>query len=1123
MYSESTLPKARSTESNNDWNKKMADFENEYSNVTNESQRLFNRTPVISGKENVPLDSAVKSARKQKNAASRAQDMQFVADIGQELLLECRKLQLLIAEKDEKLKESDSLRSQLEATIENLEVRVRHLDESEYRYKEENWNLELKIQELESESSETSHRLSKLNLENSRTLQMYTAQVDALESMQARHSELTSDLDSWKSKHESEMLNYEQLIANLQRDNEALSKSVANLNEQLASQVYVEPNDEAIKERYDEPQEAEEGGLSEDPKTPERSPPMSPVKATPAHRAALEGETLRASLGHAHRAISTLRGALYREKTEKLELRRLLAEVQEEMECLKNSKSSKRAKVSSAQSTKRTTLLGNNGRRSQYRISNDLDEMEGDIEWETFNGSNEAFASANEISASETDGFETAHDQPTSEEEAFSDRTETEAYQTVAESIPDTGPSDDDDDTETESSAVNTGVSRQRSAISGSDITDDDDEVMGSRILRSKLSRRNLYQKRDSDNFGTPMPLFDELGSSPFGGTHATPTKTKVDVRDAGAMTDPWAPEIVYIEREITTESVMAGAAALSMVTISKDDYNSLVNRKATPPNTISADAESASLAFLGKDEHDSLTNRKESAAADAESLSLVTLSRPEYESALNRKAMQSLEAGTAALSMVIHPEDEYESPSKPSPAAAASVTADAAGPAAISNTRADGNGDEYESLARLPPHAAASLTDAGSAFPVSVSNTPADGKGDEYESLSRPPLATATSLTAAVVGRDVPVALSNTLADGNRDEYESLSRLPPAAAAGPAISVAISSTPADNKTMLGSFKYEDDEQSRAEHGPGEPVVSSDNFSRRSVPIAPLMLQAITQTMIGEYLWKYTRRKGRQTLSENRHKRYFWVHPYTRTLYWSDKNPSAGGEIKAKSAPIEGVRVAHDDNPFPPGLYHKSLVILTPSRTLQVTCLTQERHETWFSALSFLLLRTNTIPRVTVRQGGNVTEESQVSAISGSLRSGQELINTLGNSQPANTLQFGTNVSISSYNSRTTSSAPPRIHNTFKQPFRVVDQGSMGRWTSLFRPSTGSLRQRSKNESQQAPIGIYEAQEAIDSTDELQAQMEREVHEMGGLENVRVCCDGKHDVSTLHRASHHHK
>ncbi|KAK9387576.1 meiotic cell cortex C-terminal pleckstrin homology-domain-containing protein [Lipomyces mesembrius] len=1038
----------------------MADFENEYSNVTNESQRLFNRTPVISGKENVPLASAVKSARKQKNAASRAEDMQFVADIGQELLLECRKLQLLIAEKDEKLKESDALRSQLEAAIENLEVRVRHLDESEYRYKEENWNLELKIQELESESSETSHRLSKLNLENSRTLQLYTTQVDALESMQARHSELTSDLDSWKSKYESEMLNYEQLISNLQRDNEALSKSVANLNEQLASQVYVEPNDEATKERYDEAQEAEEGELSEDPKTPERSPPMSPVKATPAHRAALEGETLRASLGHAHRAISTLRGALHREKTEKLELRRLLAEAQEEMECLKNSKGSKRTKVVSAQSTKRTTLLGTNGRRSQYRISNDLDEMEGDIEWETFNGSNEAFASANEMSASETDGFETAHDQPTSEEEAFSDRTETEAYQTVAESIPDTGPSYGDDDTETEYSAVNTGVSRQRSARSGSDITDDDDEVMGSRILRSKLSRRNLYQKRDSDNFGTPMPLFDELGSSPFGGTHATPTKTtKVDVRDAGAMTDPWAPEIVYIEREITIESLMAGAAALSMVTISKDEYDSLANRKATSANTISAAAESASLAFLGRDEHDSLTNREgtpESVAADAESLSLVTISRAEYESAMNRKAMQSLEAGASALSMVVHPEDEYESLSRPAPATAASPTADTAGPA----------------------------------FPVAISNTPADGIGGQYESLSRPPPATAAPLTAA--------------------------------AAGPAVPVAISTTPADGKTMLGSSNYEDDEQSRTGHVPGEPVMSSDKFSHRSVPTAPLMLRAITQTMIGEYLWKYTRRKGRQTLSENRHKRYFWVHPYTRTLYWSDKNPSAGGEIKAKSAPIEGVRVVHDDNPFPPGLYHKSLVILTPSRTLQITCLTQERHETWFSALSFLLLRTNIIPRVTARQGGTMTEESQVSAISGSLRSGQERFNTLGNSQPANILQFGTNASISSYHSRTTSSAPPRIHNTFKQHFRVMDQGSMGRLTSLFRPPTGRLRQSLGNESQQAPIGIYEAQEAIDSTDELQAQMEREVHEMGGLENVRVCCDGKHDVSTLHRASHHH-
>lgn len=122
----------------------------------------------------------------------------------------------------------------------------------------------------------------------------------------------------------------------------------------------------------------------------------------------------------------------------------------------------------------------------------------------------------------------------------------------------------------------------------------------------------------------------------------------------------------------------------------------------------------------------------------------------------------------------------------------------------------------------------------------------------------------------------------------------------------------------------------------------------------------PRMIQAITQTMIGEFLWKYTRKTGRgDSHSENRHRRFFWIHPYTRTLYWSNQDPSVAGrsELKAKSVAIEAVRVLGDNNPIPPGLCNKSVVIVTPGRSIKFTAPTQKRHETWFNALSYLLLR----------------------------------------------------------------------------------------------------------------------------------------------------------------------
>ena len=138
----------------------------------------------------------------------------------------------------------------------------------------------------------------------------------------------------------------------------------------------------------------------------------------------------------------------------------------------------------------------------------------------------------------------------------------------------------------------------------------------------------------------------------------------------------------------------------------------------------------------------------------------------------------------------------------------------------------------------------------------------------------------------------------------------------------------------------------------------------------------PRMIQAITQTMIGEMMWKYTRKAGRGEMSNTRHRRFFWVHPYTRTLYWSDHDPATAkrAELKSKSVAIEAVRVVADDNPMPPGLHRKSLIIVTPGRSVKFTAQTSQRHETWFNALSYLLLRTGADGTVTNNAAGDLTD-----------------------------------------------------------------------------------------------------------------------------------------------------
>jgi len=65
----------------------------------------------------------------------------------------------------------------------------------------------------------------------------------------------------------------------------------------------------------------------------------------------------------------------------------------------------------------------------------------------------------------------------------------------------------------------------------------------------------------------------------------------------------------------------------------------------------------------------------------------------------------------------------------------------------------------------------------------------------------------------------------------------------------------------------------------------------------------PNVIHAITQTMIGEFLYKYPRKAIGKGYGDRRHKRFFWVHPYTKTLYWSSADPgsSSVSESSAKS------------------------------------------------------------------------------------------------------------------------------------------------------------------------------------------------------------------------------
>ncbi|ETN37256.1 uncharacterized protein HMPREF1541_08247 [Cyphellophora europaea CBS 101466] len=144
------------------------------------------------------------------------------------------------------------------------------------------------------------------------------------------------------------------------------------------------------------------------------------------------------------------------------------------------------------------------------------------------------------------------------------------------------------------------------------------------------------------------------------------------------------------------------------------------------------------------------------------------------------------------------------------------------------------------------------------------------------------------------------------------------------------------------------------------------------------------VVDSIAQTMVGEWMFKYVRRRKSFGMGEKqdwdagksvdeisasvtnngvRHKRWVWLAPYERAVMWSGKQPTSGSALmggkSGRKLTIKSVLDVKDENPMPKGSitgphFNRSILILTPQRALKFTALTQDRHFVWLTALSFL-------------------------------------------------------------------------------------------------------------------------------------------------------------------------
>ncbi|KAF2640278.1 hypothetical protein P280DRAFT_518693 [Massarina eburnea CBS 473.64] len=142
-----------------------------------------------------------------------------------------------------------------------------------------------------------------------------------------------------------------------------------------------------------------------------------------------------------------------------------------------------------------------------------------------------------------------------------------------------------------------------------------------------------------------------------------------------------------------------------------------------------------------------------------------------------------------------------------------------------------------------------------------------------------------------------------------------------------------------------------------------------------SVGYQASVVDAIAVAMVGEWMWKYVRKRKAFGVPESpteqdsvttssgvRHKRWVWISPYERAILWSSKQPTTGTALLGKSGrklTIQSVLDVADNTPSPRNagsqpFFNRSILILTPARALKFTTSSRERHYMWLTALSFL-------------------------------------------------------------------------------------------------------------------------------------------------------------------------
>jgi hypothetical protein len=112
--------------------------------------------------------------------------------------------------------------------------------------------------------------------------------------------------------------------------------------------------------------------------------------------------------------------------------------------------------------------------------------------------------------------------------------------------------------------------------------------------------------------------------------------------------------------------------------------------------------------------------------------------------------------------------------------------------------------------------------------------------------------------------------------------------------------------TPRNQREINGRYRAHQSQPSTNTANTGDTGLGSVGSGNQATSV----VDSIAQTMIGEWMFKYVRRrksfgvadaKGGDDNSNDRHKRWVWLAPYERAILWSSKQPSSGSALMGKS------------------------------------------------------------------------------------------------------------------------------------------------------------------------------------------------------------------------------